>query len=143
MKVLVATRRTQGVRELDFDDCVEGELVWITEPCGRGLAADRSYCSCSVTFVGAASFGMTTTAAVADLEALTPARYADALQDARRGLPRGEAHAAETAGALARIAEDLPVGAVVERYNAWLQPRFDPDSGELSPSILGLPESPG
>src|SRR5438270_11282699 len=104
MKVLVATRLSQGMRELDFDDCVEGELVWITEPCGRGLAPDRSYCSCSITFVGVASVGMTTTATVTDLEAMTPARYSDALRDAVLGIQRGPERIIAVAEDLARIA---------------------------------------
>lgn len=143
MKVLVATRRSQGERELDFHDCVDGELVWITEPCGRGLEPGHAYCSCSITFVGAASFGMTTTAMVADLELLTPPSYADALRDALRGLPRGALNAEATAEALAAIAADLPVGTVVERYNGWLQPRYEPGTDRLNPSILGLPELGG
>jgi hypothetical protein len=140
MRVLVATRRSQGVRELDFDDCVDGELVWITTPCGRGLAPDRSYCSCSITFVGVASFGMTTTAVVADLEAMTPERYEEALSDALSGVRGLDRHVAETAADLARIADGLPVGTVLERYNSWLQPRFDARTSALNPSILDLPE---
>ena len=140
MKVLVATRRSQGVRELDFDDCVEGELVWITTPCGRGLAPDRAYCSCSITFVGAASFGMTTTALVADLEALTPARYEEALSDAVEGVRGLDGHGAEAAADLARLAAELPTGTVVERFNSWVQPRFDRETATLNPSLLDLPE---
>jgi hypothetical protein len=140
MKVLVATRRSQGERELDLDDCVDGELVWITDPCGRGLAPGDSYCSCSVTFVGVASFGMTTTALVTDLEAMTPERYVEALTDALHGVRGLDGHLAETAAGLAGIAEALPSGTVVERYNSWLQPRFDPRTSALNPSILDLPD---
>jgi hypothetical protein len=41
---------------------------------------------------------------------------------------------------LARIAEELPTGTVLERFNSWLQPRFDPETGAPNPSILDLPE---
>jgi hypothetical protein len=140
MKVLVATRRSQGARALDFDDCVDGELLWITTPCGRGLAPDGSFCSCSLTFVGVASFRMTTTAVVADLEALTPERYEEALADALEGVRGLDGHVAETAIDLARIAAALPTGTVLERYNSWVQPRFDPETATLNPSILDLPE---
>ena len=140
MKVLVATRRSQGERELDVDDCVEGELVWITTPCGRGLAPDHAYCSCSITFVGAASFGMTTTALVADLEALTPARYEEALSDAVEGVRGLDGHGAEAAADLARLAAELPTGTVVERFNSWVQPRVDRETATLNPSLLDLPE---
>ena len=33
MKVLVATRVTQGARTTDSSDCVDGELVWMIDPC--------------------------------------------------------------------------------------------------------------
>lgn len=140
MKVLVATRRSQGARELDFDDCVEGELVWITPSCGRGSSPDRSYCSCSITFVGVASFGMTTTAVVTDLEAMTPERYEESLSDAVEGVRGLDGQVAETAADLARLAAALPTGTVLERYNSWVQPRFDPETAVLNPSILDLPE---
>ena len=140
MKVLVATRRSQGARELDFDDCVEGELVWITTPCGRGLVPDRSYCSCSITFVGVASFGMTTTAVVTDLDALTAERYEEALADAIEGVHGLDGRLADIAAELAGVAADVPIGTVLERFNSWLQPRFDPETATLNPSILDLPE---
>jgi hypothetical protein len=140
MKVLVATRRSQGARELDFDDCVEGELVWITTPCGRGRSPDHAYCSCSIMFVGVASFGMTTTAMVTDLEAMTPERYEESLADALQGVRGLDGHVAETAAGLAGVAEALPTGTVLERFNSWLQPRFDPETSALNPSILDLPE---
>jgi hypothetical protein len=136
MKVLVATRLSQGRRDLDFDDCVEGELVWITDPCRRGLAPDHAYCSCSITFVGVASFGMTTTALVADLEALTPERYEEALVASLSGVRGLDSRVVETAHDLAEIAAELPTGTVLERYNSWLQPRFDPETAALNRWIL-------
>jgi hypothetical protein len=140
MKVLVATRRSQGSRELDFDDCVDGELVWVASPCSRGIAPDHARCSCSIAFVGVASFGMTTTAQVSDLEMMTLERYVEALEGALEGVPGLDAGIAEMAAALARIAEELPTGTVLERCTTWLQPRFDPESAALNPSILDLPE---
>ena len=35
MKVLVATTLTQGIDDDDYHYSVEGELVWIQEPCDR------------------------------------------------------------------------------------------------------------
>jgi hypothetical protein len=35
MKVLVATADTQGERGNDFHRCVEGELVFLFEPCAH------------------------------------------------------------------------------------------------------------
>jgi len=138
MKVLVATRRSQGERELDFDDCIDGELVWVGDPCGRTPTAEGAFCTCALTFVGASSFGMTTTAAVADLDAMTPNRYAGALRDALRRIGRNGEDARERAEGLASIADVLPVGTVVERFRAVLQPRHA-DDGTLNPTIIGLP----
>ena len=36
MKILVATGLTQGAEPNDYHFCVEGELVWIQEPCTSG-----------------------------------------------------------------------------------------------------------
>ena len=33
MKVFVATRETQGARPSDFNSCIDGELVWMLDPC--------------------------------------------------------------------------------------------------------------
>jgi hypothetical protein len=35
MKILAATALTQGTSPDDYHYCVEGELVWIQEPCDR------------------------------------------------------------------------------------------------------------
>ena len=36
-KILVATGLTQGTNPKDYHYCVEGELVWIQEPCDRDV----------------------------------------------------------------------------------------------------------
>jgi len=36
MKILVATGLTQGMEANDYHYCIEGELVWIQEPCASG-----------------------------------------------------------------------------------------------------------
>ena len=33
MKALVATAETQGSRKSDFTNCIDGELVWMLDPC--------------------------------------------------------------------------------------------------------------
>jgi hypothetical protein len=67
MKVLVATADTQGARPTDYNFCVEGELVWIQEPCGRDRRRDANSCGCGRGFAGVASHRATTTAKVMDL----------------------------------------------------------------------------
>lgn len=67
MRVLVATVLTQGNRSGDYCYCVEGEPVWISEPCDRDRRDPNGGCGCSRGFAGAASHRTTTTARVADL----------------------------------------------------------------------------
>ena len=66
MKILVATRLTQGAYANDYHYCVEGELVWIQEPCDRGADDPDGSCGCGRGFAGAASHRATTTATVVE-----------------------------------------------------------------------------
>lgn len=77
MKVLVATRQTQGAVRGDFCHTVEGELVTphIVE-CG-----DPEQCGCGRSFSGLASDQATTTAMVVDLEHVDRAALASAVRD--------------------------------------------------------------
>jgi len=68
MKFLVATLRTQGERENDFTYCVPGELLWVTEVCGRDRRDPNQGCGCGRGFGGLTSHRATTTAEVADLD---------------------------------------------------------------------------
>ncbi|BBY90641.1 hypothetical protein MGALJ_03100 [Mycobacterium gallinarum] len=68
MKILVATRLTQGTAPTDYHHCVEGELVWMQEPCDRDLRNPSMPCGCGRGFTGAASHRATTTAMVVDTE---------------------------------------------------------------------------
>jgi len=67
MKILVATSRTQGARESDFNFCIDGELLWIAEPCATDAKRLPNSCGCGRAFAGLASHRATTTALVADL----------------------------------------------------------------------------
>jgi hypothetical protein len=93
MKILVATALTQGNASNDYHYCVEGELVWIQEPCDRDRKNPDGPCGCGRGFAGAASHKATTTAAVVESE-MTREEVAD-----------------ENLG----IAADLPVGTVIGR----------------------------
>src|SRR5258708_3521129 len=55
MKILVATGWTQGTNPSDYHYCVEGELVWVQEPCDRARADPDGGCGCGRGFAGAAS----------------------------------------------------------------------------------------
>ena len=68
VKILVATGLTQGTDPSDYHYCVEGELVWIQEPCARDVNDPENACGCSRGFAGAASHRATTTAMVVESE---------------------------------------------------------------------------
>ena len=68
MKILVATGLTQGTNPSDYHYCVEGELVWIQEPCDRDRRNPDGGCGCGRGFAGAASHRATTTAMVVESE---------------------------------------------------------------------------
>jgi hypothetical protein len=66
VKILVATGLTQGTSPRDYHYCVEGELVWIQEPCDRDRRDPDEGCGCGRGFAGAASHRATTTAMVVE-----------------------------------------------------------------------------
>ena len=68
MKILVATSLTQGTDPKDYHHCIEGELVWIQEPCDRDRLNPEGPCGCGRGFAGAASHRATTTAMVVESE---------------------------------------------------------------------------
>lgn len=69
MRVLAATRRTNGTASGDYDYCVEGEIVYMQEPCALDRQdPDRRGCGCGRGFAGTNSHRATTTAEVIDSE---------------------------------------------------------------------------
>ena len=114
MKAMVATAQTQGARSTDFNHCVEGELVWIGLVCAADRRDPDGGCGCGRSFAGMNSHRATTTARIAEI-GLDFAHYAEALRSSLKaqGWPTREAIA--MAGELADIADDFPVGAVLER----------------------------
>ncbi|MFN8227324.1 MAG: hypothetical protein U0R18_11505 [Mycobacterium sp.] len=114
MKILVATRLTQGAYANDYHYCVEGELVWIQEPCDRGADDPDGSCGCGRGFAGAASHRATTTATVVE----SPMSRADLVLAFRTSLADG-GWPIDWADAVAdenlAIAMDLPEGAVIGR----------------------------
>jgi hypothetical protein len=123
MRVLVATRSTQGEYEGDYSSALDGELVRLPfVECSRPQA-----CGCGRGFAGITSHRATTTAEVVDRPELTPAIYAEVLWDDFAEQCRaigisdpstdGElrALAADDVGLLELIASEFPLGAIVRR----------------------------
>ena len=124
MRVLVATRQTNGLAEGDCDFCIEGELVYMQEPCGSDLCDPNGPCGCGRGFSGMNSHRATTTALVID----APFGEGDVRQALRSSLEAGawidpRIHADELAEVMVGEALDdmrvvagrFPVGSVVRR----------------------------
>ena len=116
MKVLVATVRTQGARDNDYNWCIEGELVRIGEVCARDRADPDGGCGCGRGFGGLNSHRATTTAIVADTP-LHRAEYVEALRSSlqQQGYDPCACCSVDEADDLAALVSGWPVGTVVER----------------------------
>lgn len=123
MKVLVATDRTQGDRADDYSFCVPGELLWITDVCGRDRRDPSGGCGCGRGFGGLTSHRATTTGEIADrdlteddvrLAIRTSLTDQGWLHDALSERQRDEIVDAVTIE-VRTVAEALPVGAIVRR----------------------------
>jgi hypothetical protein len=122
MRVLVATRQTQGERDDDFSETIEGELVFDAGPCDESFRRETWDCTCSIGFCGLASGEFTTTAVVADLK-VAPREFERLF---REGLgPEGIcADCAKDMAQSARMfALRWPVGTVIERQQFDIRPR--------------------
>lgn len=127
MRVLVATKLTQGHGDGDYCWTVEGELVLG----GDLLECDCVQCGCARGFPGLASGRATTTAAILEWPAMTRAKLAAAIRDSL-----------ERQGVLALLSEDeiavglndeielldtitsaFPVGAIVQRQGSQVMQR--------------------
>lgn len=67
MKVLVASKALEPI-EGDYNFCVEGELVYLQEPCGRDRRDPDGGCGCGRGFSGLMSHRACTTASVVETE---------------------------------------------------------------------------
>ena len=119
MKVLVATSITQGERATDSTDCIDGELVWMLDPCPTSVRDPDGPCECGRSFSGMNSHGSTTTAMIRDIPYITPANYAAAL---RASFDAQGWCSCCTARSVDEVVDDLlggaallPEGAIVER----------------------------
>ena len=119
MKVLIATRATQGSVTGDYCWTIDGELVTplVLECCSP------STCGCGRGFPGLASARATTTAEVADLAHLDDVGLREAVRDSLertgwlRGLDRDDADelVGEHIAEMRAVCTSFPVGAVVRR----------------------------
>lgn len=80
MKALVATRTTQGSRKSDFSDCIDGELVWMLDPCPVSKRNPDGPCGCGRSFSGMSSHEYTTTAMVREIPGFSRKDYEKALR---------------------------------------------------------------
>jgi hypothetical protein len=133
MRVLIATRESQGARSDDFDWCTDGELVWLPEPCPTGRRGGS--CDCVHAFAGVSSHRRTTTAVVRELEGLTirsciqMVRYSLAAE----GLP--DAWVTRAVDRMLLLASGIEPGTVMERKLDIVAPRFDRRTGRLQPKV--------
>jgi hypothetical protein len=114
MKLLVATRRTQGARDNDFFWGVPGELVMLGEVCRKDKDDPDGRCGCGRSFSGLGSDRAVTTAEIADLDVDDD----DLVSAVAAALDRqgwGVEHAEAVAGEIRTIAESFPIGTVVGR----------------------------
>lgn len=114
MNILVATALTQGTSPDDYHFCIEGELVWLQEPCDRDKANPDGPCGCGRGFAGAASHRSTTTAMVVE----STMTRDEVILAFRTSLPDG-GWPIEWADAVAddnlEIAAQLPAGSIITR----------------------------
>lgn len=116
MKVLAATRRTQGAQADDFDHTIDGELVYINTVCEEACL-DLDDCGCRRAFIGMVSAKATTTAEVRELDVSLDdfrAMLLDSLESAGWRGVSPERLTTMTYNLTATIGH-LPAGAVVGR----------------------------
>lgn len=66
MRILVATSMTNGDFPGDYNHCVDGELVYMQQPCASDLRDPDGPCGCGRGFAGTNSHHATSTAMVID-----------------------------------------------------------------------------
>jgi hypothetical protein len=114
MKILVATALTQGTSPDDYHYCIDGELVWIQEPCDRDKQNPDMPFGGERGFAGAASHRATTAAMVVESEMTRD----DVILAFETSLPDGGwpiEWALEIADDNLEIATQLPVGSIITR----------------------------
>ena len=127
MQVFVATEATQGAHAHDRMNGIDGELVWLLEPCRACWCYPDGRCTCGRMFSGLSSFRETSTAVVSEVPGLTREDLERAMRGfvrARRDLFCCDEHSYTTAiDNLIAQAALWPVGTVLGRRGHVLLPR--------------------
>lgn len=116
MRVIVATERTQGDKPGDYCFTVEGELVRLP-----WMECDSPGCGCNRGFAGLSSHRATTTARVVNQPELKKEAYLELLLDNAVASGFGPVDdelrrlVADEARQLMALAQELPLGSVLER----------------------------
>jgi len=128
MKVLVATKRLQGVRKNDFSHTLEGELVKYGLECD-GETVD-GHCGCKRSMVGFESQKATTTFMVVEMPITSKEFWEKYIESERKaGWVRESTTKAEmktfraVAKELLRLANHFPVNTVLEKRGSRIQTR--------------------
>ena len=79
MRILVATHHTNGDVPGDYDHCIDGELVYMQDPCASDRRDPDGPCGCGRGFAGTNSHRATSTALGVDSE-VTPADVDEAIR---------------------------------------------------------------
>lgn len=120
MKILVATKKTQGQRKNDFSHAEEGEPVRFGFVCDGAKVDDR--CGCKRAMIGMRSHKGTTTITVVEMDIDLAAEITKSLTEAWGTAPEA-ADVARDVRELTRIAAAFPVGMVFEIRGAKMQER--------------------
>ncbi|GAA5119938.1 hypothetical protein GCM10023339_34530 [Alloalcanivorax gelatiniphagus] len=124
MRILVATHRTNGHAPGDHHHCVDGEIVYMQEPCASDRRDPDGPCGCGRGFAGTSSHRATSTALVVEVD-LSPEDVDEAL---RSSLDAGgwldpafctstmaREMVRELVADMQRVALHFPLGTVVRR----------------------------
>lgn len=122
MKLLVSTTQTQGRRANDFCFLPEGEIVYPSFVCDSGHVDDR--CGCRRALAGFTTHKASTTFRVADV-AIDETQLHRIVKDGltAAGWNPSTRTVESVAADLLVLAEDWPVGTVVEYRDGVVQPR--------------------
>ena len=141
MKLLVATRQSQGTRGNDFSFTNEGEIVIFGSECDREAVDGK--CGCKRSLVGIDSSKATTTLKVVEIDItlfdLTEKIYISLSNNGwvMSGKEKEmRAYSNMIACKLQSIADNFPVNAIIERRGEIFQQRELP---QQEPTIVPIP----
>lgn len=124
IKVLVATSKTQGARDNDYNWCIEQELVWFPPICRSSkVNGPDDSCGCGRGFGGLNSHRATTTAMVQTIEGLSRRDYVEAIRSSMDDQGYDASPAGLIADAMLEMVREWPDGAVVENRLEYIQIR--------------------